>query len=423
MSIDEQQTIFSPGSQFEIHVVIGGIYLVSMLDRRRVLGRPVIYIIVDVFSGLIVGMHVCLEGPSREGTLLVLENMACNKVAFSQEYGLDITEDGWPSHHLPKSITASRSELLLENAGSLNALGIENCNTPPRRLDWKESFERCFPLFDDATTHCVAGSEGSLAELEWKEHRLDGCLTLNEFQRLAIECIMEHNLAHRFSGDKLNGDMMMDGVEPSPRDAWTWGLQNRSGTLRTLPIDDARRHFLPEAEALVTSEGICFRTMYYTCERAIQERWFEQVGPETKRRVTIPILYDPRTPDRIYLRPDEGQRLEMCRLLEKDEARFEGCHWFDIEDLIAHHMIRTATITRNCQHRVELRASRDRIVEEARHGTSEAPGDRAAEQGQKGQTAIRDFPGQKVPGSVRARTDFKGAVERFFALGNTELLQ
>src|SRR5206468_20943 len=41
------QTIFGPGCQYEIHTVIGNLYLVSMLDRCRVLGYPVIYIIVD----------------------------------------------------------------------------------------------------------------------------------------------------------------------------------------------------------------------------------------------------------------------------------------------------------------------------------------------------------------------------------------
>src|SRR5260221_7983989 len=124
------QTIPSPGCQFEIHVVIGDIYLVSMLDRLRILGRPVIYIVVDVFSDLIVGVSVSLEGPSRQGTMLALENMAHDKVAYCREYGVDITEDAWPSHHLPKAILANRSELLPENADiRMNALSIPISNT------------------------------------------------------------------------------------------------------------------------------------------------------------------------------------------------------------------------------------------------------------------------------------------------------
>ena len=416
------QTIFGPGCQFEIHVVIGDISLVSRLDRRRILGRPVIYIIVDVFSGLIVGMSVSLEGPSRQGVMLALENMAHDKVTYCRKYGVDITEDDWPSHHLPKAILSNRSELLFKNADILmNALDIEISNTQPCRLDWKESFERCFPLLDDMTIHWVPGLVNRLSEPGRKGHRLDGFLTLNKFRRLVIDCIIEHNTAHRLSDGDLDGDMIADGVEPYPRDVWTWGIQNRIGALRTLPIDDVRRNLLLEAEASVTPEGVCFHMMHYTCDRAIQEQWFEQVHAGMKGSLTIPILYDPRTPDRIYLRPQESKPLEICRLLEKDRAKFEGCDWFDIEDMIKRHMIQTATDTWNLQRRVELQALQDRIIEEARHEMGEAPRDRAAEQGQERETATRDFQEQAAPGIGQTQPVFKGVVERFFALDNDEL--
>ena len=164
-------TVFGPGCQYEIHVVIGGISLVSGLDRRRILGRPVIYIIVDVFSDLIVGVSASLEGPSRQGALLALENMVREKVAYCREYGVEITEDVWPSHHLPKAMLASRIELLLGKANTLlNALGIQISNRQPCRLDWKASFERCFPLLDEAAIHWVPGSVSSPSETGRKGH-------------------------------------------------------------------------------------------------------------------------------------------------------------------------------------------------------------------------------------------------------------
>ncbi len=417
-----RQTKFGPGCQFEIHVVIGGIYLVNRLDRRCILGRPVIYIIVDVFSELIVGVSVSLEGASRQGTMLALENMAHDKVAYCREYGVDITEDAWPSHHLPKAILADRSELLLKNADILvNALGISISNTQPCRSGWRESFERCFPLLDETAIHWVPDSVSSPSEAGRKVHRLDGCLTLHEFRRLVIECIIEHNMAHRLSDDDLQGDMIADGVEPYPRDVWAWGIQNRTGVLRTLSIEDVRHNLLIEAEASMTREGICFHGLHYTCDRVIQERWFAQVRTGEKGGLTIPILYDPRTPDRIYLRLQESQPLEICRVLEKDKAKFEGCDWFDIEDMIAYRTIRTATDIRNRQRRVELQALRDRIIEEAQHGMGEAPRDRAAEQGQERKPDTRDFQGQATPDAGHSQPVFKGVVERFFALENDKL--
>ncbi len=369
-----RQTIPGPGYLFEIHVVVGDIFLASMLDRRRIIGRPIIYIIVDVFSDLIVGMSVSLAGPSWQGAMLALENAALDKVTFCQEYGVDITKDDWPCQHLPKAILIGDG-LIPKFANSLvNALDIKISNMPSYRLDWKESFERCFLLLDDMTIHRVPGLVNSLSEPGRKGHRLDGCLTLNEFRRLVIDCIIEHNTAHRLSEDDLDGDMIADGVEPYPRDVWTWGIQNRTGLLRALPIDEVRRNLLLEAEASVTHEGICFHRLHYTCDRAIQEWWFEQVRAGMKGGLTIPILYDPRTPDRIYLRCQESQPIEICRLLEKDKAKFEGCDWFDIEDMIAHPRFRRTTDVGIRQRRVELQALRDLIIEEAKHEMGEAPG-------------------------------------------------
>jgi hypothetical protein len=176
-----------------------------MLNRRRILGRPLIYLIIDVFSGLIVGMSISLEGPNRRGIMLALENMACDKVAYCMGYGIHITEDDWPSHHLPKVLLANSPEFLLKNSDFLvNALDIEISIALPCRLDWKELFERCFPIYDmndDMAIQWPLDSVHSLSEPERKSHRLDSFLTLNDFRRLVIDCIIEHNTAHHLSDE------------------------------------------------------------------------------------------------------------------------------------------------------------------------------------------------------------------------------
>src|SRR5437588_153337 len=82
-------------------------------------------------------------------------------------------------------------------------------------------------------------------------------------------------------------DMIAARVEPYPRDVWIWGIQNRVGALRTLPIDDVRRNLLPHANASATLEGVYFRWMLYTCDSAIQEQWFEQMNKGMKKSLTI----------------------------------------------------------------------------------------------------------------------------------------
>ena len=62
-----------PGTRFQVDATIADIYLVSSLNRNRVIGRPVVYAIIDVFSRMITGIYVGLEGPSWIGAMMALE--------------------------------------------------------------------------------------------------------------------------------------------------------------------------------------------------------------------------------------------------------------------------------------------------------------------------------------------------------------
>src|SRR5699024_11268974 len=50
-----------PGTRFQIDATIADIYLVSSLDVNKVIGRPVIYAVLDVYSRIITGLYVGLE--------------------------------------------------------------------------------------------------------------------------------------------------------------------------------------------------------------------------------------------------------------------------------------------------------------------------------------------------------------------------
>ena len=50
-----------PGFRYQFDATVADVYLVNRIDRKSVIGRPIVYLVVDVFSRLIVGVHVCLE--------------------------------------------------------------------------------------------------------------------------------------------------------------------------------------------------------------------------------------------------------------------------------------------------------------------------------------------------------------------------
>jgi putative transposase len=134
-----------PGALYQIDATLADVYLVSRYGGNRLIGRPVIWIVIDVFSRMIVGFCIRLEGEGWLGLQLALENTTTNKVTLCAKYGLHITEEMWPARFLPVHISGDRGPLISDNADRfVHALNIQVSNTPPFRPDWKGIVEQVF---------------------------------------------------------------------------------------------------------------------------------------------------------------------------------------------------------------------------------------------------------------------------------------
>jgi hypothetical protein len=181
------------------------------------IGRPVVYIVVDSFSGMIAGLYVGLEGPSWNGARQALFNAFTSKVEFCAQNGVEINADDWNCHHLPHQIYADRGEMLsLAAEGLSSGLGIEMGTAPPYRPDWKPMVESRFGILNDLTG--IRWLPGGVAardkERGERDYRLDATLNLKEFTQILINCVLHYNRHHR-QPDRLTQAMMNDGVEPT----------------------------------------------------------------------------------------------------------------------------------------------------------------------------------------------------------------
>lgn len=93
--------MMGPGSQYQVDATVADIYLVSQFDRSDIIGRPVMYFVMDTASRMVTGMYIGLEGPSWLGMTMALYNAATDKVDYCHQFGIEITEDIWPCHHVP----------------------------------------------------------------------------------------------------------------------------------------------------------------------------------------------------------------------------------------------------------------------------------------------------------------------------------
>jgi putative transposase len=390
LSGSERDGVLGPGSMFYYDAVIPDIYLVSRLNRAHIIGRPVVHVVIDLFSGIIAGFSVVLEGPNWVGAMLCFEHMCLKKFELYKDYGLGIREEDWPSYHIPQWITGDRGELFWKDIEIFaQTFHVQISNTPPFRPDWKAIIERYFRILQDELISWIPGHIPQVPRRSGKDYRLDARLTVDEFRMLLVAEILSYNRSHPITTKHWDAEMFTTGLKPHPRNVWSWGLQHRNGYLQTADQDAVRLSLLRKDKASIQPDGLHFDGARYTCDRAIVNGWFVRQQErrnrdlaeqqkfnelsEAERGRYLPIRHDPRTRDVIYLVLDQGKTLEPCTLIDPDKIRFEGADWYDLDDFLA--MERRAGREREpaqWQERLTTQDFQEGVIEEAERKTEQA---------------------------------------------------
>ena len=315
--------LMGPGAQYQVDATVGDIYLVSQFDRSDIIGRPVMYFVMDTFSRIVTGMYVGLEGPSWTGMMMALDNAAADKVNYCHQFGIEITEEMWPCHHVPSVLLGDRGELESHKADNLvTMLGIRVENAPPYRGDLKPVIERHFRTINETVKPFAPGwVMPDDRQRGGRDYRLDAKLDIVQFTRIIINCVIHYNTSHYLSGFEKNEQMLKAGVEAVPVKLWEWGIRNCSGALRSFPQETVRLALMPKEPGRVTERGIQFRKLFYTCPEAKENLWFETA--RKNGRYAVQVSYDPRDMSTIYVWDRDGGKAFLCSLLDW-EIRYSG---------------------------------------------------------------------------------------------------
>lgn len=323
---------------------------------------------------MITGVYVGLEGPSWLGAMMALVNAATDKVKYCAEYGIEITEEQWLTHHIPDVVLTDRGTEFTGKSidTSINNLGIKIEHAPPYRGDRKGIVERNFKTIHGKVKPFLPGYvDVDFMKRGGKDYRLDSKLDLYEFTQAIIYLILEHNNNHYLNDYQRDTEMIVDDVETIPNELWQWGIANRSGRLRTFPEDIVKLNLMPSGRATITAKGIKFKKLHYTCEKAKREQWFERARSGTlgKNQKYLDISYDPRQPEYIYIRSSDGKDYEKCSIIDF-EARYTGKTWEEIEYLLAYEQLQKQKYKgKETQTKVDLMAEFENIVEQATAST------------------------------------------------------
>lgn len=363
--------------KYQIDATIGDVYLRSFYNPSEIIGRPVIYFVIDVFSRMIVGYYVGLEGPSWLGMSTALANAMMDKVSFCAKYEKEITQEDWPCHFVPEAIMCDRGEgegKAIETA--CQSLNIRIENAAPYRADWKGIVERHFRTTNEFVKRRVPGAVlPDFNTRMGKDYRLDATLDLYQFNRLIIELILYHNNSHYMSHYIRDNELFTEGIKPIPRDLWNWSI-GKSGP-RIFDEKTIMLSLMPRDTATVTGNGIRFKNLLYSCDKAIREEWYLKAKMKSSWKVNI--SYDPRNMNNLYIWEVGSSEFETCKLLQSQKNYFNQ----DINEIAYLFEFREYECTQieqeTRQSQSDLNATIGHIIQEAKSKVPNTPKSKAAQ--------------------------------------------
>ncbi len=128
--------VAGPGHAYAIDSTVGDVYLRSAINRTWIVGRPIVYIIVDVWSTAIVGFYVCLRPPSWRAAKVALFSTFADPRLIAELWGYEYRMVLDPAPTAPFTFWCDRGEYLshhsrsgaIEVNTSRRGLGIRPCD-------------------------------------------------------------------------------------------------------------------------------------------------------------------------------------------------------------------------------------------------------------------------------------------------------
>jgi hypothetical protein len=382
-----QEYSLGPSHTYEIDATRLNLYVVSRIPtkggkyKKKVLGRPYLYYVVDSFCSKTVGYCITFQAGSS-AVKKALYNAFTDKVAFCEKYGIQIDEDDWPSQHICTRLLCDRgaeyktelfdemiaADLLLETITYATAYisrrkGSVEVNFNASDLIVFQQLEGA--VKSDPVKDAVHPS--NFAEVD--------IVTLNQ---LIIEAILSFN-KRRTNFTRLQTFDVFEGVKPTPLSLWKRHISRRMGGGVRKPKELVMYALLDQEVGLVKRDGVHLtstKLVYRTTHKKFQ-KWQQEYllrggeAPEIKVRVNHD---DPRY---LWFRSEKfGNEIIEFTLASHCE-RFEELIQQEIEEVHAMEA-RSASINRKDRtaDRIDLQRSILSAQNEVRHGGGKEKVDR-----------------------------------------------
>lgn len=329
-----------PGRTTESDALEMDLYLVSSLDPSRVVGRAVVYFIVDVYSSCITGFSVGFENNSVMGLTNLFINFFTPPEKIAEKYGVTINPELYPSCFIPSRIRCDRgSDFKSDKFEDIcRQLEISRELCPGAMGSMKGIVEQSFRSFHNSFKSKFE-HKGYIQKRYDSKHQTEAMYTVKEVNELVLLFIGYHN--SRYIKDfKLTKEMIEKGVTKSPIAIWNYGVEKFGAPV---PVEEFKlpqlmMTLLPEATGNICREGLTYRGLYYIpfgdeeLEGKMKMAKFNTRLRDKNGRLLneFDIKYDPRSVNTLFY-IKKGQVMQAI-LNPQKSGSFKDLTWSEYED-------------------------------------------------------------------------------------------
>lgn len=321
-----------------------GCYVVDQNDGETVLGKAVVYCMVEVLSGICIGAYVSLENNSMRGFQQVFLSLLEPHKNQTKGYNIDYDEEDWPSMIVPNEIRCDRGSEYMSKAYSkaMGELGIRNTPVPPGCGSLKGVVES----FNGLVQTYLKTQLKNNGYIEDKYRGGDlakgaACLTLEEIRGLVYQSVILYN--RRVFEGLIDKKYVDNNVSPTPKGIFAYEKAHGRAGDPTNVNDATRPAYLfamlakEEEKRKFTwnrRKGIVY-TFYKTELRFYsQEPWFLDILKDEPHPEDIEVRYNVDDIRNVYIRyKKEIHRVPLAEKIEQ-QYTYADLTWDEYDECI-----------------------------------------------------------------------------------------
>lgn len=247
-----------------LDATICDIYLVN--EYGGIVGRPILTACLDVYSSLCCGYALTWEGGMYSLRQLML-NVVTDKQELCKKHGIHINPQEWDSSMCPGVlVTDQGTEYVSSCFEQIAELGIKVVNLPVYRPELKGTVEKFFSIIQDLFRPYLKGRgliEQDFQERGAHDYRKDACLTLEQFEKVLIRCILYYNSQRIIENFPYTEDMLKNKVAPYASEIFAYGMNLDGVNLVKVDKRQLVLTLLPRTTGKFTRSGLIVNHVRY----------------------------------------------------------------------------------------------------------------------------------------------------------------